>query len=74
MNRILNGKFHHFCYNFSVEMFISSPPALLLGSSLLHTKQQSADCGPCMSCRTKSSQERKEGERGKKGLFGSETI
>lgn len=61
--RILNGKFQHICYYFSVEMFISSPPALLLGSSLLHTKQHRADCGPRMSCCTKSSRERKEGER-----------
>ena len=67
----MNGTFHHICYYFSVEMFISSPPALLPGSSLLHTKQHRADCGPRMSRRTKSSRERKEGERErerKKGL------
>lgn len=72
MSRIHNGEFHHFSYYFSVEMFISSLPALLLGSSLLHIKQHRADCGsPVRSC-TNSSQERKQRE--KKGLFGSETI
>lgn len=68
-NRILNGKFHHICYCFSIEMFISSLPTLWLGSSLLRTKQHRADYGPCESRRTKSSRERKERGREKKACL-----
>lgn len=72
MNIIHNGEFLHFNYYFSVEMFISPLPTLLLGSSLLHIKQHRTDCGSLVRSCTNGSQERKEGE--KKGLFGSETI
>lgn len=48
-----------------MEMFISPPPALLPGSSLLHTKQHRADCWPHMSRCTKSGRGKKEGEKKK---------
>lgn len=50
--------FHGICYNFSVEMFIFSPPDLWLGSSLLLNYT-----GMSVSCRAQRKKGGRERER-----------